>query len=55
MLFRSMIYFDQKTKRELSERFYEATAPGGYLIISMSENLDPGTKYRRVGASIFQK
>ena len=50
-----MIYFDQKTKRELSERFYEATAPGGYLIISMSENLDPGTKYRRVGASIFQK
>ena len=50
-----MIYFDQATKKALAERFYEATVPGGYLIISMSENLDPGTKYRRVGASIFQK
>ena len=50
-----MIYFDQATKKALAERFYEATEPGGYLIISMSENLDPGTKYRRVGASIFQK
>jgi len=50
-----MIYFDQPTKRALSERFYDATVPGGYLIISMSENLDLDTKYRRVGASIFQK
>ncbi len=50
-----MIYFDQETKRALAQRFYDATVPGGYLIISMSENLDPDTKYRRVGASIFQK
>lgn len=50
-----MIYFDQATKRALSQRFYDATVPGGYLLISMSENLDLDTKYRRVGASIFQK
>ena len=50
-----MIYFDQPTKKALTERFYEATVPGGYLIISMSENLSPDTPYMRVGPSIFKK
>lgn len=50
-----MIYFDQPTKKALTERFYEATVPGGYLIISMSENLNPDTPYMRVGPSIFKK
>lgn len=50
-----MIYFDQATKTALTERFYEATNPGGYLIISTSENLTGDTKYRRIGPSIFQK
>lgn len=50
-----MIYFDQPTKKALTERFYEATVPGGYLIISMSENLSPDTSYKRVATSIFQK
>lgn len=50
-----MIYFDQTTKNELVNRFYEATAPGGYLIISLSENLGPDTPYNRISTSIFQK
>lgn len=50
-----MIYFDQPTKKALVERFYQATAPGGYLIISLSENLSPDAPYKRVATSIFQK
>ena len=50
-----MIYFDQETKNALTERFYEATVPGGYLIISTSENLTNSTRYKRIGPSIFQK
>jgi len=50
-----MIYFDMPTKTALINRFYEATNPGGYLIISLSENLPPDTPYRRVATSIFQK
>ncbi len=50
-----MIYFDVPTKTALINRFYEATNPGGYLIISLSENLPPNTPYQRVSTSIFQK
>jgi len=50
-----MIYFDQPTKEALVERFFAATNPGGYLIISLSENLPPHTPYTRVATSIFQK
>lgn len=50
-----MIYFDQPTKKALVERFYEATVPGGYLIISLSENLGQDAPYKRVATSIFQK
>ncbi len=50
-----MIYFDQPTKDALVRRFYDATNPGGYLIISLSENLPPNTPYSRVATSIFQK
>ena len=50
-----MIYFDQPTKTALIRRFYDATAPGGYLIISLSENLPPNLPYKRVSTSIFQK
>lgn len=35
-----MIYFDQKTKQNLVQRFYDATVPGGYLLIGHSESLD---------------
>lgn len=35
-----MIYFDAETKRQLVKRFYEHTAPGGYLFIGQSESLN---------------
>ena len=50
-----MIYFDQPTKDALVNRFYEATNPGGYLLISYSENLSPTTPYRRLAPATFQK
>ncbi len=50
-----MIYFDQATKDALVRRFYDATVPGGYLLISYSENLSPRTPYHRVTTATFQK
>lgn len=50
-----MIYFDQQTKSQLARRMFDATVPGGYLIISKAENLPPDTPYARVATSIFQK
>ena len=50
-----MIYFDQPTKDALVQRFYDATVPGGYLLISKSENLSANTPYRRLAPSTFQK
>ncbi len=50
-----MIYFDQPTKDALVRRFYDATLPGGYLLISKSENLSANAPYRRLAPSTFQK
>lgn len=50
-----MIYFDQPTKDALVRRFYDATLPGGYLLISKSENLSANMPYRRLAPSTFQK
>lgn len=50
-----MIYFDQATKDALVQRFYDATVPGGYLLISYSENLGQNTPYRRLATATFQK
>ena len=50
-----MIYFDQPTKAALIRRFYDATVPGGYLIISLSETLPPDAPYKRITTSIFRK
>jgi chemotaxis protein methyltransferase CheR len=50
-----MIYFDQPTKEALIRRFYDATAPGGYLMIGHSESLDKNSLYRAVASSTFQK
>lgn len=50
-----MIYFDQPTKDALVQRFYDATVPGGYLLISYSENLNQNTSYRRLAPATFQK
>ena len=51
-----MIYFDQQTKNELVERFYDATEPGGYLFIGHSESVARGeTRYRYVMPAIYKK
>ena len=50
-----MIYFDQPTKDALVRRFYDATVPGGYLLISASENLSQNAPYRRLATATFQK
>ena len=50
-----MIYFDQPTKDALVRRFYDATNPGGYLMISHSENLSKDAPYTTVAPSTFQK
>ena len=50
-----MIYFDQPTKDALVRRFYDYTVPGGYLLISYSENLSPNSPYRRLATATFQK
>ena len=50
-----MIYFDQPTKDALVKRFYDYTVPGGYFMISCSENLGPTAPYRRLAPATFQK
>ena len=50
-----MIYFDQPTKDALVRRFYDATVPGGYLMISHSENLSKDAPYTTVAPSTFRK
>lgn len=51
-----MIYFDNKTKAELVNKFYEHTEEGGYLFIGHSESLSrESTKYKYVLPSVYRK
>lgn len=51
-----MIYFDNKTKHELVNKFYEATEPGGYLFIGHSEYLEKDAiKYKYIMPAVYQK
>lgn len=51
-----MIYFDEKTKRELVQKVYDALEPGGYLFVGTTETIDRGnTPFRIVQPSIFRK
>lgn len=50
-----MIYFDQPTKDALMRRFYDALVPGGYFMISHSENLSKNSPFTTVAPSTFQK
>lgn len=51
-----MIYFDLETKNALVNRFYNATAPGGYLLIGHSETLQKGsTPYHYLMPATYQK
>ncbi len=51
-----MIYFDTETKRQLVKRFYEHTAPGGYLFIGQSESLNwENIGYQYVIPSVYRR
>ena len=51
-----MIYFDQATKDALVQRFYDATVPGGYLLIGHSEGLNKAAcPYEYLMPAIYQK
>lgn len=51
-----MIYFDQPTKDALVNRFFNATVPGGYLLIGHSEGLNKATTpYRYVMPATYRK
>lgn len=51
-----MIYFDEKTKRELVQKIYDVLEPGGYLFIGTTETLDRNsTPFEIIQPSIFRK
>lgn len=51
-----MIYFDAQTTEKLLEKFYQATAEGGYLFIGHSESINRmGTGYKYIRPSTYQK
>lgn len=51
-----MIYFDQPTRNALVRRFYDNTAPGGYLFIGHSETLrNDQCPYEYVRPAIYRK
>ncbi|PKM85949.1 MAG: chemotaxis protein CheR [Firmicutes bacterium HGW-Firmicutes-12] len=51
-----MIYFDNKTKWELINKFYDMTEYGGYLFIGHSESLNrEETKYKYIMPAIYRK
>ncbi|MBC5646737.1 CheR family methyltransferase [Christensenella tenuis] len=51
-----MIYFDANTINKLTQRFYDALMPGGYLFIGLSETLlKHHTNFEYVQPSIYRK
>lgn len=51
-----MIYFNQQTKDDLVRRFYDATNPGGYLLIGHSESLNKEkTPYQYIMPATYHK
>ncbi|MCI9615021.1 MAG: protein-glutamate O-methyltransferase CheR [Dorea sp.] len=51
-----MIYFDQPTKEALVKRFFDATNPGGYLLIGHSESLNKATTpYKYLKPATYRK
>lgn len=51
-----MIYFDNETKNNLVNKFYEYTEQGGYLFIGHSESLNKEkTKYKYIMPAVYRK
>ena len=51
-----MIYFEHQTKREVVERIYRATAPGGWLFVGHAETVTGlGSGFRAVSPGVYRK
>lgn len=51
-----MIYFDEKTKIDLVNKFYDNMEYGGYLFIGHSESLNrDSTKFKYIRPSVYRK
>jgi chemotaxis protein methyltransferase CheR len=50
-----MIYFDQDTKNALIERFYDVTAPDGFLFIGHAETVAKTSRFSYVEPAIYRK
>ncbi len=50
-----MIYFEQQTKNDLVERFYDVTRDGGYLFIGHAESVGRNTKYTYIKPAVYRK
>lgn len=51
-----MIYFDNKTREELVQKFYNASDNGAYLFIGHSESLNnTNTKYKYIMPAVYRK
>ncbi|MFV0502918.1 MAG: CheR family methyltransferase [Lachnospirales bacterium] len=51
-----IIYFDNKTKETLIEKFYHTNSVGGYFVISRSESLNNiSSNYKLITPSIYKK
>ncbi len=51
-----MIYFDEPTKQQLVQKFYDVLEPGGYFFISQSESLNNlDTKFQHITSAVYRK
>lgn len=51
-----MIYFDEKTKKELIQKVYDAMEPGGYLFIGQTESINKEyCPFEHVRPSVYRK
>jgi chemotaxis protein methyltransferase CheR len=51
-----MIYFDNQTKNELINKFYDSMELGGYLFVGHSESLNRGeTRFRYIMPAVYTK
>jgi chemotaxis protein methyltransferase CheR len=52
----TLIYFDDKSKREVVNKFIEKVKPGGYLFVGLSETISQySTAIRQVSPSVYIK
>lgn len=51
-----MIYFDEKTKKELIQKVYDVLEPGGYLFVGQTEEInDENGLFEQVRPSVYRK